>query len=245
MDYYTYENDEIQIDLLEIVKALKKKLWLIILTALVFGAAAGSFGKFAVTPQYRSTSMVYVLSKETTLTSLADLQIGSQLTKDYMVMITSRPVLDAVAENLNLDMSYGELRSKISIDNPVDTRILSITVTDSDPVRAKAIVDEVANTSSEYIGDIMEMIPPKIIEEGVVAPYPFTPNVKKYAVLGALLGAVLVAGIVTVKVILNDSIKTEEDIEKYLDLSVLAVVPMKKDSQSKEDKKAKRKRGRK
>ena len=166
----TYEaNDEIQIDLLELLEALRRRIWLIIL-ALVLGAGAGVlYTKVLMTPVYTSTAMVYVLSKETTLTSLADLQIGSQLTNDYRVVVTSRPVLEEVIDNLQLETDYVGLRGQLSLENPADTRILSISATDSDPQRAKAIVDEVAAVSSQYIADIMEMVPPKIIENGVGA----------------------------------------------------------------------------
>lgn len=241
MEHYTYDSDEIQIDLLEIFAALKRKIWLILAAALVMGGLAGAFSKFVLAPKYSSTSMVYVLSKETTLTSLADLQIGSQLTKDYKVMITSRPVLESVIETLDLNMGYRELRSKISIDNPADTRILSITVEDIEPNRAKLLVDEVAKASSEYIGDIMEMIPPKIIESGEIPSAPFSPNTRKYVMMGVLFGMVLVCGIVTIQVILNDTIQTEEDVERYLDISVLAVVPVKGGKLADRKKKNKRK----
>ena len=137
----TYEaNNEIQIDLLELLEALRRRIWLIIL-ALVLGAGAGVlYTKVLMTPVYTSTAMVYVLSKETTLTSLADLQIGSQLTNDYRVVVTSRPVLEEVIDNLQLETDYVGLRGQLSLENPADTRILSISATDSDPQRAKAIV---------------------------------------------------------------------------------------------------------
>lgn len=85
--------------------------------------------------------MVYILSKETTLTSLADLQIGSQLTQDYKIIVTSRPVISEVIDKLKLDISYENMVSKITINNPNDTRILSITAQDPDPVMAKDIAD--------------------------------------------------------------------------------------------------------
>ena len=106
-----------------------------------------------VTPTYTSTSTMLVLTKETTLASLADLQLGSQLTKDYTVLINSRPVLEQVIENLSLDIDYKSLRESITIDNPVDTRILTLSVVQSDPEMAKAVVDELAKVSSAYIGD--------------------------------------------------------------------------------------------
>ena len=144
------DNDEIQIDLLELAYALKKKLWLIILGLIVGAFGAGLYSKILLTPIYKSTAMVYVLSKETTLTSLADLQIGSQLTKDYSVLVTSRPVLEQVIEKQQLDMRVDELERMISIGNPTDTRVLTITISDTDPIRAQALAEEVAKTSSDY-----------------------------------------------------------------------------------------------
>lgn len=221
------ENDEIEIDLLELLYELKKKLWLIILAALIGGGIFGLYSKVILVPKYTSTAMMYVLSKETTLTSLADLQIGSQLTKDYKVMITSRPVLQQVIDELGLEYGYKELREKLIIDNPTDTRILTLSVEDPDPILAADIVNTVAKRSSEYIGEMMEMIPPKIVEEGETAIEPTSPNVKKNAAIGAAGGIFLVCAFVAIRLIMNDTVKTEEDVEKYLKLSVLASVPEK------------------
>ena len=220
-----FDDDEIEIDLMELFYALRHRLWIIILALVIGGAGAGLFSKKVLSPIYESTSMVYVLSKETTLASLADLQIGSQLTKDYSVIIKSRPVLEEVIEKQNLDMTTEELSKMISIDNPKDTRILSITVSDVDPMRAQAIVNEITKDSSSYIADIMEMVPPKTIEEGVAAIKPSSPSVRKNAMLGGLGLAFAACGLICVKVIMDDTIKSEEDIEKYLGMSVLAVIP--------------------
>lgn len=220
------DNDEMEIDLLQLFYALKKKIWFILAAMIIGGGLAGAYSKFLITPQYSSTSMMYILSKETTLTSLADLQIGSQLTEDYKVIVNSRPVLGEVIDSLALDMSYEQLLAKISIGNPTDTRILTVTVTDPDPYRAKAIVDCVAETASDYIGEIMEMIPPQIIENGTVATRKTSPSNGKNAVLGALAGMVLVCGVIVIQVIMNDTVRTEEDVERYLGLTVLASVPL-------------------
>ncbi len=219
------DDDEIEIDLLELFYALRHRWWAILLALVIGAGAAGVYTKKLIAPRYQSTSMVYVLSKETTLASLADLQIGSQLTKDYSVIIKSRPVLQEVIDKQNLAMTTDELGEMITIDNPKDTRILSITVEDIEPMRAKAIVDEVTKSASNYIGDIMEMVPPKVIEDGVVAVKPSSPSVKKNAAVGGLGLAVLVCGLICLKTVLDDTIKSEEDIEKYLGLSVLAVIP--------------------
>lgn len=227
------ENDEIEIDLLEILFELKKRILWVLLAAVIGGAAFGLYSKLILVPKYSSTAMMYVLSKETTLTSLADLQIGSQLTQDYKVMITSRPVLEKVITDLDLEYDYKKFKEKLVIENPKDTRILQLSIEDADPNLAADIVNTVAKRSSEYIGELMEMVPPKIVEEGIAAELPVTPNVPKNAVIGALLGAVLVCAAVTIQVVMNDTIKTEEDIEKYLKISTLAEIPAKRNTKAK------------
>lgn len=244
-----HDEDAMQIDLMEVFFALKKRI-LIIAAAFLAGAAlAGAYTKLLVTPVYSSTAKLLVLSKETTLTSLADLQLGTQLASDYSVLLTSRPVLQETVENLDLKEGYGALRSHISVVNPADTRILEITVTDPDPEMAKTIVNELADVSSAYIGRQMEVVPPKVIEEGVVPSAPTSPNVMKNTILGALAGLVIAAGIIVVRTIINDTIRSEDDVEKYLGIPVLASIPDRKDyisgRTSKQAKKKKRRKRRK
>lgn len=236
-----YNQDETEIDLMELLLAFWHRLWLICLAGLLGGTLAFLFSRYVLTPQYTSTAMLYVLSKETTLTSLADLQIGSQLTQDYQVLITSRPVLEDVIETLDLDITYKELRRKITIENPSSTRFLNVTVTDPDPRLAKQIVDEVAAVASDYIGDIMEMVPPKLIEDGEIPMEKSSPGNTRNAALGMLAGMVLVCGLITLEVIMNDTIRSEEDVTKYLNLTVLASVP-ERENEAAGDKKKRKKR---
>ena len=219
-------DDEVEIDLREILQALKRKILLILMVALIGGCGAGAYTQFMMTPIYSSTS---------------DLQLGASLTSDYTVLITSTPVLEQVIENLKLDMTAEDLRKTISINNPTDTRILEITVNNADSALAKEIVDEVANVSSSFIGDKMEVVPPKIIEVGKIATIRTSPSVKKNAEIGFLLGFVACAAIVVVLTIMDDTIKTEEDIEKYLGISVLAKVPDRKNFVNVKSKKNKKK----
>ena len=240
-----HDNDEMEIDLIEILYALKKRA-LIILAALLAGALiAGVYTKLMITPLYSATSTVLVISKETTLTSIADLQFGSQLTKDYSMLITSRSVLEEVLDNLGLDMGYGTLKGNVSINNPDETRILQITVTNPDPQLAKELADELAAVSSEYIGDKMEVVPPKIIEEAEVPAAQTSPSMSRNVMLGAMAGLFLSAGVVILMTVMNDSIRSEDDIERYLNIPTLASIPDRKDYISgKTKKKSKRKRKR-
>ena len=161
------DDEEIVIDFWELFYEFKRRIWWILLAAVLGTGAAGAYSYYLLTPQYISEAKIYVLSKETTLTSLADLQMGTQLTQDYKELIGSRPVMQEVINTLNLDITYRQLAEKLKLENPKDTRILYLTVTDSNPYMAKAIVDEIANAASDYIGEIMEMTPPKLIEDGM------------------------------------------------------------------------------
>ena len=223
------DDDEMVIDLWELLLALRKRLLTIIAVALLGGCLGCAYTLFLASPVYTSTSSLLVLTKETTLSSLADLQIGSQLTNDYRVLATSRPVLEEVIENLGMTGNYKQLRQMISIENPEDTRILEITVTHSDPEAAQKIVNELTEVAAAFIGEQMEVIPPKIIETGELPTQRTSPSIRRNAALGLLGGMVLCAGIICLLTILDDTVKSEEDIEKYLALPVLAVIPDRKD----------------
>ena len=205
-------NEETEIDLLELIFVLKEKWWMILAAGVLGFVLAAAFSVFFITPQYQSTSQMYVLSKETTLNSLAD-------------MIQSRPVLEEVIEKLGLNINYKQLRKKLKVDNPLDTRILSLTVTDPDPENAKEIVNQIAVSSSKYIGDLMEVVPPKIIEFGIAPEEKTGPSIKKNALMGAILGIFLISGIIIAIELLDDSVKSEEDLEKNLKLTILASLP--------------------
>lgn len=224
---------EEEIDLVWLAYALLRRIWLILAAAVITACLVAGYTFLRIEPTYSSTSTMLVLTKETTLTSLTDLQIGSQLTKDYSILITSRPVLEQVIENLELKMNYKSLKGKISVENPEDTRLLFITVTMNNAKQAKAVVDELSVVSSEFIGDKMEVTPPKVVEEGEIGGKT-GPSITKNAMVGFIAGAFLVCVIIIVLELLNDTIQKEEDVERYLAIPTLAVIPEKVNTQKKE-----------
>ena len=116
-------DDEIEIDLGEIFHLLLNKIWVIILCFIVGGVIGFAGTKILVTPQYSASSMIYILTKTTSVTSLADIQMGSQLTSDFGILAKSRPVIEEVNKNLKLDYSYEQLASMVQATNQSDTRI--------------------------------------------------------------------------------------------------------------------------
>lgn len=222
------QDNVITIDLVELFFELKKHILLLILSLVVGGGIGYAVSKFVMVPTYTSTSIIYVMSKETTLTSLADLQIGSQLTADYKVLVTSRTVMEDVIKKLGIEgMDYLALRKKITLNNPNNTRILNVSVLDTDPRRAKALTDAIAECASDYIADIMEQDPPKIIEYGEIPLKKTGPHTGKNTAIAALLFLMIAVAAVTIAMVTDDTIKTQDDIDKYFGLPVLASIPEK------------------
>lgn len=226
MEVNRIQDDEIEIDLKELFFVLLKKAWLILMVGIILAAGAGFYTKKYITPQYQSTSMLYVLGKSTSITSLADIQLGTQLTSDYVILIKSRPVVNEVIEKLDLNLTYNQLVGKISTSNPTDTRIIKITVTDEDPVLARDIANEFANVSKKRMAEIMATDEPTVVEEGEINRVQVSPSAKKNCAIAGLLGVFLTCAVIVVIYMMNDTIKTAEDIEKYLGISTLGIIPI-------------------
>lgn len=222
-----YEDDEIEIDLKELFFELVNNWALIAISTVLVALIAFCISKFIMVPQYASTAQMYVFTKSTSITSLTDLQTSSNLTSDYKVVITGRPVLDQVIENLKLeDENYVTLGEKITVNNPANSRILEITVTHPNAELAKRIADEVAEVSGAFISDKMDQDPPSVIQYGYVAENAVSPNTLMNTVLGAAIGAFLAMAIVIISFLLNDTIMTAEDIERKLGMHVLGTLPL-------------------
>ena len=222
------KNEEIEIDLLELLRVLIGKMWIIILCVVIFGATTFAGTKLVVTPKYTATSMIYILTKTTSVTSLADIQMGAQLTVDFETLAKSRPVVNRVIKDLGLDYTYEDAVDMIETSNPSDTRILKFDITHEDPEVAKNIANTLAEVTADRVAYIMDTDKPKIVEEAVVPEKPSSPSLFKNLVLGAMLGGILSVGAILLLYLMKDTIQTEEDVKKYLGLNVLSVIPLEK-----------------
>lgn len=220
------QDDEIEIDLKALFFELLGHWKMIGISIVMVAAIAFVISKFIMTPQYQSTSALYVLnSTSSTIASLTDLQVGTNLTNDYLVIVKGRPVLDQVISDLGLEENYRSLLANVSISNPSDSRILEITVTDPDPSRAKMIADQIAVVAQNFISENMKQGEPSIIQKGYADGSPVSPSVGKNTLIGALVGLLLAAAIVVISYLLNDTIMSGEDVEKKLGLNFLGSLP--------------------
>ena len=220
------QSDEIEIDLVELIGVLMSKLWMIILFGALAGVITFLLCLYVITPKYESTTKMYIINRQSNETlTYSDLQTGTQLTKDYQELVTSRPVLESVRAELALDIDNKELKDKIRVDVPTDTRIVTITVEDSSPELARAIADSIRNSASEHISAVMNTEAVNVVEEANLPDEQSSPKIVKDTVIGGAVGAFFAIVIIILIYIMDDTIKNPEDIEHYLHVSVLGSIP--------------------
>ncbi len=228
-------DDVIEIDLQELVGLLLHWLWLIVGCGIAAAAAGMLVSALIITPMYRSTTKIYILntdSKSDTLT-YSDVQLGSVLTKDYAELIRDRTVLEAVLDTFGLSDTYAGLSKRVDVETQSDTRIISITVTDPDPQVAQILADEIRRVAAEHIKDVTNIEAVNVVEEANLPAAPSSPSVVKWTCIGGLLGIFVCAMILVIRFLLDDTVKTSDDVEKYLGLSTLAMIPIIEDESTK------------
>ena len=220
-----------EIDLAELFKHVFKFWPLIILAALV-GAALMGGTKYIKKYTYTSSTMLYVLSSTTSITSLSDLQLGTQLSDDFVVMLQSKPVIDSaikdVEDELGITLTRADVLSGLSITHEDSTRILTINCTTEDAELSRVLCDAITTRGAQRMSEITQSDPPTLIESAEVAETPNGRGVVSQAEKGALLGAVLMIIVLCIPYLIYDKIRKSDDIEKYLGEVVIGVVPYEK-----------------
>ena len=243
MDNQEFNNSEIEIDLGEIFHLLLGRLGIIILSGIIFGLVSIVGTMLFITPQYVSTTKIVVLSKQNsdTLTT-QDMQTSTLLTKDYAELIKSRTVTEGVIAQLGLDLTHEQLLKKLMVDNATDTRIVAISVKDPDPYVASEIANAIRNVAAGHIQQVMDIEAVNVVETANIPDHKASPSLSRNGIIGGLLGVFLAVVIIIAIYLTNDTIKTADDVDRFLKLSVLGTIPMLEKDKKKSKKKKSRKR---
>ena len=227
METNLQNEEEIEIDRGELLRYLAGKAGYIILTALAFAVLALAVTTFCMTPRYTSTTKMYVLNRQTNegVTS-SDLQSSTYLTKDYMEMIRSRTVIEAVIADLNLNSTYEDVLGQIDVSAASDTRVIAISVTDKDPYEARDIANAVRNAAAAHIQSVMNTEAVTGVDEANIPTKKSSPSTIKNVAIAGGVGLFLALAVCVVLYLMNDKVTTAEDVERYLGLSVLASMPL-------------------
>lgn len=223
--------EEMEIDLGELIIALLRKWWVIMLVGILLAVGGFSVAKFMIEPTYESTTSVYVISRQNENTvTYSDMQLGTQIMKDLAAWVGSRSVAEEVIDKLGLEMKVKEFQNMVDVTTGSDTRFLYIKVTHTDPAMAQTIANVVREVSAASAITVMDVEAVNLAEEANLPTEKAAPSVAKYTLLGGALGVFLAAGVIAVLFLLDDTIKTPDDVEKYLKLSTLGSIPYDEES---------------
>jgi capsular polysaccharide biosynthesis protein len=211
------------ISLKELFQTLKKRLGLILIITLVATMTSGIVSYFFLTPIYQASTQLLVNQKKTDQQAYNynEVQTNLQLINTYSVIIQSPTILDKVKEQLNLE-EIGD----IAVVSESNSQVVSITVEDPSPVMAADIANTIANVFTKEIVTIMSVDNVSILSKAEVPdqPNPIKPRPALNMAIALVVGAMIGVGLAFLLEYLDNTIKTEQDIEKILELPVLGAI---------------------
>ncbi|MDR1600481.1 MAG: polysaccharide export protein [Oscillospiraceae bacterium] len=219
------QETESEIDLLELFYRMLENIWYIVGAAVAAAVLVGAYSFFIAQPIYESTAKIYVMTKDSAL-NLQDLQIGSQLTNDYQELFKVREVNEEVIIRLDLPYTVDELGKMITLTNPANTRILYIAAKSGDAAEARNIANTFSDIVRQTVKERFKMEEPTVLSEAQESLIPVSPNKTRNTLIGGVVGAFLAIGVIFLMFVMDDKIKSSDDLAKYVGLPTLAVMPM-------------------
>lgn len=214
-----------EIDPKELFYRMLDKWKLIALCVFLGAGLALAYTVFAVTPKYRATAKIYVLSSSDSVINVSDLQLGTYLASDYKEVLRTREVNERAVFNLGLPFTYEEMLKMTAVDNPSGTRILEISAQTDSPDLSASIANELSVVASDYIAEVMQTDRPTILSVAVAPQNPSTPHKVKNTVIGALIGGVLIAAYILIDFLSDNKIKSADELAEVSMLPVFAQIP--------------------
>ena len=220
------EENEV-IDLTEILSAVRQHLLELIFVTLAAALVGFMASKFLMTPKYDSSALMIVNTRQDVNANVTSDQINSatKLVSTYSIIIKSDTVLQQVIDNVGLKLTYAQLNKRVTVAAVDDTQVMKITVQSDSPEWARQVCEQIITVAPDVIKEAVEAGSVKVISNPSLATEPVSPNIMKNTMLAAAVGFVLVIGIIVLQVLLDNKINTEEDVTKYLDMTVLGVIP--------------------
>ena len=220
------DQTEYEIDLLELIYYYRTKIWYILGAFFLGAILAGVITWQLITPKYTATAKMYMVSSSTgSVVDLTDLNIGTSLSQDYVELIQTRPVYENVIKELKLEYEFDDLKEMVKIGTVGQTRILTIAVTSVDPKEAADIANALAKEAEKTLPSLMDTPKPNIAEKAIVPEEKSSPSFKKNTAIAALGCVFIVMAILTVLFLMDDTVKSAEDLEREFGIMPLTVIP--------------------
>ena len=228
------KNEKIEMDMKKLLGEVWNNMAVIVLFGVTVALAAMLITQLFLPKNYESTTKMYVLAKqESGVVTNGDMEASTALTRDYQELIRNRTVIEQVIAEKNLNIEYEDFLDKLLILTPTDTRVIYITVSDEDPYRAAEIADAVRTAAAENIQQVMNTESVNTVEMANIPSVPEGPSTMKNGALAGVLGIIFALAIVFLHSMMDDTIKNQSDVEKYLELSILGNIPLSKNVKNK------------
>ncbi|MCR4690968.1 MAG: capsular polysaccharide biosynthesis protein [Lachnospiraceae bacterium] len=219
-------SDVVEIDLVELFSYFLSKIWFIIAGFLIGAVLAGVITYFFIKPLYTGTAKLYMVSSSKgSVVDISDLNIGTSLSSDYEQLVKTRPIIESVIEKMDLPYDYDQMMEMLSVSTISNTRILVLKFTSQDPTEAKEVTNALAEEAVTRLPSVMDTPEPHIAEEAIIPEHRSSPSYSKNILISALVGMLLVMGVLTLLFVLDDTLDTADDVEKFFGVKPLTVVP--------------------
>lgn len=215
------------IDLLEVLEIVRQHILVVILVTVLAAAAGFGVSRFLMVPQYEASALMIVNTRQDATANVTSDQINSatKLVSTYSIIIKSDTVLQQVINNLGLSLTYPQLQDRVTVSAVDDTQVMQITVRSDNPEWARQVCEQITQISPDVILESVEAGSVKLISQAAANPDPVSPNVMRNTAVAGVLGLVLTLGVIILREMLDNKIKSEDDVRKYLELPVIGVIP--------------------
>lgn len=220
------KHNDIEFDLVELLLFIKKKLLIVLLVVALFASAGFAYNKLMKTPTYTADARLYLMPANSNEVDINSMQIVTALRKDVAVLITGRDIGEAVAEKLQTNLNPDALASRIQVSSEESTRVLDVSFTDTNPQRAADILNAACEAVKEKMDFRMGANVVDIVYKAKVPTAPSSAGASSSAILFGLVGLVVVLLVLIVVFLMDDTLRSEDDVERHLGISTLASIPV-------------------
>jgi len=224
---------ELEIDLMEYIHIIRRRLWLIILVTVLAVAASGAISFFVLDPVYQASTTVMVGKPvsyvDGSQLQIQDLNLNQRLARTYGEIVKSRVVSEEVIYQLNLNITPDQLKEKTAVNLVKDTEFITINVTDTDPEKAAAIANKLADVFKKRVMTMMKVDNVQVLDNAIIPTSPIKPNKMMNMAIAGVLGMMVSLFVIFLLEYLDNTIKTAEDVERHLQLNVIGAIPLVKD----------------
>lgn len=233
-----YNEQEYEIDLLQLLNAIKDKLIYVIVISLLTALIGWMYAAFLAAPKYEASVNMIVNTRENTTGVMTndDITSAQKMVNTYAIIIKSNTVLNQVIQKLNLDMSYNELYHMIEVSSIDGTQVMEIAVQGEQKGEIEQIVRTIAEIAPEIVVDAVEAGSCKVVSQVMVSDKPVSPNEKMITVLAAVAGMFVCLAVIILEELLNDYIIDDSDVENKIHIPTLGTIPVLEEMETSKEK---------